>query len=177
MLSFRRPPNVKDILVPTALRRGHSTPHTETGQSTKGYVKCINRTCRTCCHIDVTSCFTSYVTGKSFEILQATSCRSVNAFYLIQCARCDLQYVGETGNNIRQRMSYHRSTINHFCSHLDKPFGVHFSSDAIWLWTLGLWSLNSRTISLNFDINLGSVFGLNLSRLIAHWGLISLQSK
>lgn len=85
MLSFKRLPNLRDILVRTALR--HSTSHTETGQSTKGCLKCFKRICRTCCHIDVTSSFTSNVTGKSFEIRQATSCWSVNAFYLIQCAR------------------------------------------------------------------------------------------
>ena len=128
VLSFKRPPNLKDILVRAALPRGTST-HIETVHSKRGCVKCSNRSCRTCCHIEVTSSFTSHVTGRSFEIRQPTSCRSVNAIYLIQCGRCGLQYVGETGNEIRQRMNNQRSTIKNFRRHTDKPVAAHFSSE------------------------------------------------
>ena len=37
--------------------------------------------------------------------------------------------MGETGNDIRQRMNNHRSTIKHYRRHPDKPVAVHFSSE------------------------------------------------
>ena len=39
------------------------------------------------------------------------SCRSRNIIYLVTCRRCGLQYVGETSQELRQRMNQHRTAI------------------------------------------------------------------
>ena len=40
------------------------------------------------------------------------SCRSKNLIHCISCKNCGLQYVGQTRNELRQRMNSHISTIN-----------------------------------------------------------------
>lgn len=40
-----------------------------------------------------------------------TTCETSNVIYLVKCAKCSQQYVGETGNNIRTRANQHRSDI------------------------------------------------------------------
>lgn len=125
VLSFKRPPNLKDILV----RANVNTPKVarDSENLEVGCTRCI-KGCKTCDYIQVTNTFVSHITKKTYEIRQATCCTSVNAIYLIECNRCGIQYVGETGNQIRERINNHRSTIKHHLSHKDKPVASHFSS-------------------------------------------------
>ena len=58
--------------------------------------------------------------------MKATAdCRTKNVVYLIQCAKCSIQYVGETENALRIRLTGHRSDINHH--RLDRPVAHHFN--------------------------------------------------
>ena len=128
VISFRRPPSLRDILVRAAIPRSSD----DVGTGTPGEIgctKCSNVSCKTCKYVIATTTFTSHVTGVTFDIRRPTSCRSVNAIYVIQCNKCGIQYVGETGNEIRQRMNNHRSNIKHSVRHRDKPVAVHFSTN------------------------------------------------
>ena len=58
--------------------------------------------------------------------MKATAdCRTKNVVYLIECAKCSIQYVGETENALRVRLTGHRSDINH--QRLDRPVAHHFN--------------------------------------------------
>ena len=54
--------------------------------------------------------FKSTTYNKIFNI--KTNCNSTNdLIYLISCKLCSIQYVGESGQNLRDRMNNHKSTI------------------------------------------------------------------
>ncbi|KAJ8017586.1 hypothetical protein HOLleu_44904 [Holothuria leucospilota] len=67
--------------------------------------------CKTCALIDSTKYFQSYQTARTFQIRQSINCLSKNVIYLIYCNLCGTQYVGESKNSLRMRMTQHRSAI------------------------------------------------------------------
>ena len=85
---------------------------------------CKTRTCSTCKIILKTHQFTSFKTKTNFPILSACNCNSSNLIYLISCAICKIQYVGETGGTLRDRMNNHRSDIS---LNKNTPIGIHFN--------------------------------------------------
>ena len=48
-----------------------------------------------------------------------------NVVYLIECRRCAIQYIGETENALRIRLTGHRSDIKH--RRIEMPVAEHFS--------------------------------------------------
>ena len=51
-----------------------------------------------------------------------------NIVYVIECTKCNKQYVGETQNALHIRMNYHRSdSIKH--QHLEKTVATRFNSE------------------------------------------------
>ena len=72
--------------------------------------------------------FSSSVTGECFKLKLRTSCKTTNVIYLIQCSRCGLQYVGETGQPLHTQMNSHRFNIAH--GRIDEsPVVAHFTSE------------------------------------------------
>ena len=53
------------------------------------------------------------------------TCKSTNIIYMIQCRRCNQQYVGETEQALNERMNSHRADIRH--KRTEKPVAAHFS--------------------------------------------------
>ena len=72
-------------------------------------------------HIQCTHKFSSTHTGEEFIIY----CKTENIIYLLECAICDLQYIGETKQQFSKRLSGHRSDAN--CKH-DLPLSRHLRS-------------------------------------------------
>ena len=58
--------------------------------------KCDLRRCMTCKNIQCTQKFSSTHTGEEFIIYCNANCRTENSIYLLECAICGLQYIGET---------------------------------------------------------------------------------
>ena len=115
MAAFRRPRNLKDMVVRTKLK--NPLPN-------GGFKTCSDKRCLMCKHTSSTNSFESPVTGRSYRILGETSCRSDNCIYLISCKICQKQYVGETGD-IRRRINNHRSTIK--TKRVQEPVAEHFN--------------------------------------------------
>ena len=69
--------------------------------------------------------FASSMTGEHFKLKLLASCKTSNVICLIQCRRCGLQYVGETG---QPRMNSHCFNIAH--GRIDEsPLAAHFTSE------------------------------------------------
>ena len=81
--------------------------------------------CLTCPMIESTTTYTSTTTNKRHRLKQNLNCGSSNLIYLINCKRCNIQYVGETGQKLRERVNNHRWCIR---SNIDTPVGIHFNS-------------------------------------------------
>ena len=118
LVAFRRPKNLRDLLVRAKLET--SVLPTNTGN-----IPCGRRRCKCCYEIMTTSSFRSHNTGRRYNIRSNITCKSRNLVYLISCKRCGLQYVGETENPLHIRMNGHRSDIR--TKRLEKPVAAHFS--------------------------------------------------
>ena len=54
---------------------------------------------------------------------------SQNVIYLIECKRCNVQYVGQTNQHVSKRMNSHRFDINNFDSQgYASNVALHFNS-------------------------------------------------
>jgi hypothetical protein len=141
LISYRRPPSLKDTLV----RARVSQPKTQLQNNSLngGCQPCRKTRCKNCHNMQTTNSFKSHITGKSYPINHTLTCTTTNVVYIIECSVCCIQYVGETGNNIQERMRNHRSTIKIHQKHPDKPVAAHFS-----LPNHNLTNFNSKSLSL-----------------------------
>ena len=73
---------------------------------------CGGNRCMTCKIISKCQNFTSTNTKETFAINTVMDCESSNIIYLYTCKYCHIQYVGETGNCLRNRANAHRSAIH-----------------------------------------------------------------
>ena len=84
---------------------------------------CGSRRCETCPILNTQSKFLSSFTKKEYHVsssdaISFLSCKSRNVIYLLSCQKCGLQYVGETGRALHERISGHRKTVR-------KKEGIH----------------------------------------------------
>ena len=123
ILSYRRPRNIRSILVQAKIKSSNIPAQALAFTSQA----CGASRCVTCQHFNPTGTFKSYRTGRAYPIQNNANCVSSNIVYLIQCSKCGIQYVGETGTVLRLRMANHRSTIKNHMKHQEKPVANHFS--------------------------------------------------
>ena len=112
---YRHLPNLKDLLV----RAGF-------GQAKETYTEnnwCQQPRCKTCAHIKEGITFSSTTTDKVFRVKATADCCTKNVVYVIKCKKCATQYVGETENALRVRLTAHRLDINH--QGTDRPVVIH----------------------------------------------------
>ena len=76
-------------------------------------------------HVKTGITFKSTVTGEKFCAQVSTNCKTSNIIYLIECQKCNKQYVhvGEMENPLHLRMNGHRS--NYYQKLSDKPVAEH----------------------------------------------------
>ena len=118
LIAFRRPRNLRDLLVHTSLRT--PTPPTDAGN-----YKCNTPRCKTCHILSTSIIFKSNITGRRHKVRAHITCKTSNLVYLISCKRCSIQYVGETENPLHIRMNGHRSDIR--TGKTEKPIVAHFT--------------------------------------------------
>ena len=92
--------------------------------------RCNRRRCATCAVIQPLRFFRSSLTNRRYTVIINAcdlSCPTTNVIYLISCAKCDQQYVGETKRKVSERLSAgHRSSIK---KHANTFIARHFNSD------------------------------------------------
>ena len=69
--------------------------------------KCNHTVCKLCPKLLPTNFFTSTVTHRVYPS-KNDNCKSSNVIYLITCSTCNLQYVGETAQQLNFRFAKHR---------------------------------------------------------------------
>ena len=62
--------------------------------------------------IQCTRKFRSTSTKEEFIMHCTVTCETENIIYLLECAICDLQYIGQTKRKLKIRMNEHRSDSN-----------------------------------------------------------------
>ncbi|KAJ8245108.1 hypothetical protein GJAV_G00275390, partial [Gymnothorax javanicus] len=74
--------------------------------------KCNSQGCTCCQYIkDGISTFQCKATGESHAIKQKLNCWTSNVIYVIECKRCQMQYVGKTASRLQRRFRDHLSSI------------------------------------------------------------------
>ena len=88
--------------------------------------RCNRRRCATCAVIQPLRFFRSSLTNRRYTVISACgfSCSTTNVIYLVSCAKCDQQYVGETKIKVSERLSGHRSSIK---KHANTFIAKHFN--------------------------------------------------
>ena len=76
-----------------------------------------NRNCLTCPVFLPKNNISSTVTSRHYEVVNHDfpsfcDCSSSNVIYLLSCEHCSLQYVGQTGRRLRDRITEHRNNIS-----------------------------------------------------------------
>lgn len=72
--------------------------------------RCNRPNCGLCKYIIVGSNF-SFKCGKTFNVTTNMGCEVKNLIYVMQCNGCGEEYIGETGDSLRHRMTVHRQQI------------------------------------------------------------------
>ena len=120
IVSYRRPKNLRDLLVSTSGSVAGSS-----GPKADGTFPCETSRCKTCeavHNLDTVDCKEPYKVRGHF------TCTSSSVVYLISCGKpgCEAVYVGETGCSLRERMNGHRFSIK---NKTNTPVGMHFSTE------------------------------------------------
>lgn len=108
--AFRRPKNLKEMLAPSKACNSVNN-HQASPTLSAGCFKCT-KTCDLCRRSFIqSSSFTSFATGKTYQIKEHLTCDSKGVIYLASCYKCRLQYVGSTTTSFKVRFRNHKSTM------------------------------------------------------------------
>ena len=116
LVVHKRAVNLKQTLVKTDL----NPPTIDPGSGP------CNKPCNTCRFMKKTTKITSWKTKQTLNIKGNFNCQTKNIVYVISCAKCGVQYVGQSGNTFNERLRGHLADIrqgNNF-----KPVPRHFTS-------------------------------------------------
>ncbi len=105
---FKRPPNLKDILVKPKFHSIKDKP-----KNSNCCKPCNKPRCGICQIITDTSSFKSSSTDRVYPIVGGSTCESSNVIYQLSCKHCPKDYIGQTSNPLRVRMTNHRFSVVH----------------------------------------------------------------
>ena len=96
--STRQPNNLKRLLTKAKFTDTQELP------------KCNRPKCGVCEHLITENEFV-FQCGKTFNVKTTMSCEVRNLIYVIRCGGCQEEYIGETGNTLRHRLTAYRQQI------------------------------------------------------------------
>ena len=121
MVAYKRPKNIKDYLIKTKLPPPTSN---RPKRILPGMFKCNKKSCVICPYVKEGKRFHSNFSSKSVEVTRHHTCEETNCIYLIQCKKCDQQYIGEC-KSFYIRMKQH---LGDGRTEKTNAIGEHFSS-------------------------------------------------
>ena len=125
LVAYRRCKNISHILVRVKLPE---RTNTDQPRSPSGSFRCNKTSCTVYPFIeDGCNQYTFYSTGQTFKIKPHITCETSNVIYMIQCTKCNLQYIGETKRRLKDRFNEpRRPIINPFSSYTPTVVSRHF---------------------------------------------------
>ena len=100
--SQRQPRNLKRMLTNSYFKRTDQDPEVK---------KCGVKRCGTCPFLKEGREFTFSTRNETFRVKHSMNCTSTNLVYVITCAGCGQNYIGETGDVLRNRVTVHKQQI------------------------------------------------------------------
>ena len=156
--SKRQPRNLKKLITRAKFCDIRESPN----------MKKSNRSnCGLCEHL-ITENKLTFQCGKTFKAKYSMSCEVKNLIYVIPCGGCHEEYIGETGDTLRHRVTVHKEQIRdastrmlYASGHIDYCARNQFTKFKIW----PLYKMQNdnaaRKMKENYFINL---FKPNLNR-------------
>ena len=126
IIAFRRCKNLREIIGCNTITSSKVQRRKAKNQIAKYCSPCDTKKSLCCNHVIKTNSFTSVVTQKTYKIFHNSNCRSMNVIYLLECVRCNKQYVGKSEWPFNYRLNNYRSRIK--STRYDKllPVEKHF---------------------------------------------------
>ena len=129
--AFSNSPNLRQKLVRSSIASIDTTTLTNVdvhehtiNHDDLGMHVCNSNRCKACIYIIRSNAFQSFTNKTNFKFKSRFTCKSSNLVYLITCRYCNLQYVGQTGRTLADRINDHLSTIR---TKKSKPIALHFN--------------------------------------------------
>lgn len=120
MIAFRRPKSLRDLLVKAKVP---PPPNRKSSRALNGMKKCNK--CVVCPYVDECKYVYNAHDNTQIKINKPVSCETENVVYIVNCKKCNMKYVGETGRSFKTRMKEHRGYIRN--KMLSEPTGEHFN--------------------------------------------------
>ena len=99
--SKRQPRNLKRLITRAKFNDAHESPNIR---------KCNKSNCGLCDHLITENEFT-FQSRKTFKAKYSMSCEVKNLTYVIRCSGCHKEFIGETGDTRRPRVTVHKQQI------------------------------------------------------------------
>ena len=122
MVAYRKPPNLRDILVKSKVPE---PPPLRPARLKNGMKKCNKNNCGTCPYVIEGNRVKSQVTGDLFNINFSSDCETKNLIYCIVCTKCKQNYIGETKRSLKARFGDQLGYVRN--KNLKEPTGKHFN--------------------------------------------------
>ena len=120
LVAYKRPQNIKEKLIRSKIP---SSPMKRPKRIIPGMTKYNN--CPICPFVQEGKSVRSTVSNYTVDINQQVNCQTRNILYCISCAKCSIQYVGESERTLQDRFSEHKGyAIN---QEVNKATGQHFN--------------------------------------------------
>ena len=117
MITYRKPPSLKDMLVKARLTQ----PRQKTNKECKR-----PKTCKYCTKMSQLGRIKNSYNNKTYNTITKGTCQSNNLVYCIECNWCHIKYVGQTKNRIIDRFQGHLFDIkNNLNTTVARHFGSH----------------------------------------------------
>ncbi len=116
MIAYRRSRNIQEFVTRARLPEDEQViTQTEAQpyypQISSSISKCNHPQCGTCKMLRRRREIRSTITKEIFPINDQMTCATERVIYLIECEKCNMQYVGQTNKALRQRMAKHREAL------------------------------------------------------------------
>ena len=123
MFAHRRNRNVRDTVVRAKMRDEPDPPVLQTNTIDEPTLnipyltrQCGHSQCGTCPRMTKSCAIRSSVTKKTHPIHTRMDCSTTGVVYVITCAVCSKQYVGQTGVTLRNRVRHHLNKMHGGCN-------------------------------------------------------------
>ena len=121
MVAYRRPPSIGDKLIHSKVP---SIRNRRSSRQVKGMRRCLK--CVNCPYVKECKTVKAFATKTAVTINAVATCETSNVVYCISCKKCNIQYIGKTERELKERIGEHRGSINN--DHIDKSVSNHFNS-------------------------------------------------
>jgi peptide-methionine (R)-S-oxide reductase len=99
MVAFKQPPNLRNKLVHAKLPTKGKSKRQVNG------IRPCNKPCGICPYVLQSNQFISTATKERFQIKGTFNCNTSGVIYLTTCSKCLIQYVGQTGRRLVDRIN------------------------------------------------------------------------